>query len=156
MSSPFLFAACVYKLLAACIYTYLLTAYVYKLLAACFYKLLAACVYIFVDCQFLLPVFINCWLPHSVYKLLVCWLPVFIILLLACEASVPVRTKNFFRDRRAFSAFWPRENWGESKKVGGVGRGEEGTLASKPHDSEKCPPIFHGWFYLLIDSLSTN
>ena len=45
---------------------------------------------------------------------------------LACVASVPVRTKSFFCDRRAFSAFWPRENWGESKKVGGGGEGGGG------------------------------
>ena len=42
-------------------------------------------------------------------------------------------------ERRAFFAFWPRENWGESKKVDGAGWvwGEEGTLAGKLHDSEK-------------------
>ena len=44
---------------------------------------------------------------------------------LACVASVPVRMKSFFRDRRAFSAFWLSENWGESKKDrGGGGRPE--------------------------------
>ena len=44
--------------------------------------------------------------------------------LLACVASVPV-----LYERRAFSAFWPRENWGERNKVGG-GRGW-GALRSR-------------------------
>jgi len=43
------------------------------------------------------------------------------------------RAKNGARAKRL------RESWGESKKVkrGGWGRGAEGTLARKPHDSEK-------------------
>ena len=34
------------------------------------------------------------------------------------------------------------------KKWLGEGEGEEETLARKPHDSGKCPLIFHGWVYL--------
>ena len=38
----------------------------------------------------------------------------------------------------------------EQKKKGGRGRrrGEEETLAHKPHDSGKRPLIFHGWVHL--------
>ena len=40
--------------------------------------------------------------------------------LVACVASVPVRTKCYVsRELR----FWSRENWGESKKGKGAGRG---------------------------------
>ena len=34
------------------------------------------------------------------------------------------------------------------QKKGGRGRGEEETLARKPHDSGKRPLIFHGSVYL--------
>ena len=64
--------------------------------------------------------------------------------LLACVASVPVQTKCYVsREDSREQRFWSRENWGESKKGKGAGRGwgSEGTLASKPHDSEKRPPI---------------
>ena len=36
----------------------------------------------------------------------------------------------------------------EAKKKGGRGRGEEETLARKPHDSGKRPLIFHGSVHL--------
>ena len=35
-----------------------------------------------------------------------------------------------------------------AKKNGGRGRGEEETLARKPHDSGKHPLIFHGSVHL--------
>ena len=35
-----------------------------------------------------------------------------------------------------------------AKKKGGRGRGEEETLACKPHDSGKCPLIFHDWVHM--------
>ena len=55
---------------------------------------------------------------------------------LACVASISSRviTRNFER---------------EPKKNGrGRGRGEEETLARKPHDSGKRPLIFHGLVHL--------
>ena len=36
----------------------------------------------------------------------------------------------------------------EQKKKGGRGRGEEETLACKPHDSGKRPLIFHDWVHM--------
>ena len=56
---------------------------------------------------------------------------------LACVASVSNRVivQKLERDQK--------------KKGGrGRGRGEEETLARKPHDSGKCPLIFHGTVYL--------
>ena len=55
---------------------------------------------------------------------------------LACVASISsqVITQNFEQ---------------EPKKNGrGRGRGEEETLAHKPHNSGKCPLIFHGLVHL--------
>ena len=72
----------------------------------------------------------------SVYIILLFGRYLTVIKTVACVASVPVRTKCYVsRELR----FWSRENWGESKKGKGAGRGwgSEGTLASKPHDSEK-------------------
>ena len=60
--------------------------------------------------------------------------------LLACVASVPVLAE---RNNRA-ARFRTRGKWGESKKGerGGWGRGNEGTLARRPLNSEKRPPTF--------------
>ena len=73
---------------------------------------------------------------------------------LACVASVPVQAKCYCvaYERR----FWSRENWGESKKGKGTGLawGSERTLAGKPHDSEKRPPISSRVSSLIDDILS--
>ena len=54
------------------------------------------------------------------------------------------------------SAITPMKVRAEAKKKGvrGRGRGEEKTLALKPHDSGKLPLIFHGSVHLQIDSSS--
>ena len=52
--------------------------------------------------------------------------------MLACVASVSDRV------------IARKLEWKRKKKKGGRGRGEEETLARKPHYSEKPPLIFHG------------
>ena len=48
-----------------------------------------------------------------------------------------LRSKRFRGVSAQISMFWPRENWGESKKErGGRGRGEKETLAVKPLEFE--------------------
>ena len=52
-----------------------------------------------------------------------------------------LRSKRFRGVSAQISMFWPRENWGESKKErGGRGRGEKETLAVKPLDFENPVP----------------
>ena len=53
-----------------------------------------------------------------------------------------LRSKRFRGVSAQIWMFWPRENWGESKKEReGRGRGEKETLAVKPLEFENRPLV---------------
>ena len=67
------------------------------------------------------------------------------LLISSGHIGAPKRYTNSLRSKRFQSSYCAKVRAGAKKKgVRGRGRGEEETLARKPHDSEKRPLIFHG------------
>ena len=69
------------------------------------------------------------------------------------QSTVSISSLSFFRSlrsKRFQSSYSAKVRAGAKKKKNGRGRerGEEETLARKPHDSGKCPLIFHGSVHL--------
>ena len=71
---------------------------------------------------------------------------------LSLYIKVYIERKPFthsLRSKRFQSSYCAKVRAGAKKKGGrGSGRGEEETLARKPHDSGKRPLIFHGSVHL--------